>query len=81
MDTLRTASGKKFDCDYLSVIPFPPRAYIRVCNTAITDVAANFSDPAETAVLQYGQSELAGYTRLIGINMEAGAIKVTLTKE
>ncbi len=81
MDKLRTNTGKEFDCDYLAVIPSPPRAYIRVCNTSIMDVAAIFSDKAETALLRYGQHELAGHTCLMGINLEGDALKVTLTKE
>lgn len=48
MDKIRTATGKEFDTDYIATIPNPPMAFIRICNAAISDIAAVFSDPRET---------------------------------
>ena len=48
MDKIRTATGKEFDTDYIATIPNPAMAFIRICNAAISDIAAVFSDPRET---------------------------------
>lgn len=81
MDKLKTATGKMFECDFLSVIPNPNRAYLRICGTPITTVAEVFGNPEETKVIQYGDSRLEQYTRLLSIVIEDSAIRVTLTKE
>jgi len=81
MDILETAMGKTFESDYLAVIPYPPQAYIRVCGASVTEVAAVFSDVEETARITYGQTVLTGYTRLVAIIPEGGAVKVALGKE
>lgn len=81
MEKLKTATGKKFDSDYLTTIPYPAQAYIRVLNTTLATVAAVFSDPAETVQLLHGGHYLANYTRLVAIVPEQEAIKVVLAKE
>ena len=81
MDKIKTACGKQFDCDYFSAITSPPRAYIRICNSGIADVATVFSNHAETCQLWYGEHYLAQYTQIVAIVPEADAIKVILAKE
>lgn len=81
MEKIKTACGKQFDCDYFSSITSPSRAYIRICNSRIADVATVFSNYAETCQLWYGEHYLAQYTHLVAIVPEAGAIKVVLSKE
>lgn len=81
MEKLKTATGKTFDSDYLSTIPYPQRAYIRVLNAPIAEVAAVFSNPAETVQLWHGQHYLAQYTRMVSIMPESNAVKVCLAKE
>lgn len=80
-EILTTASGKKFNSDYLAVIPAPAQAYIRIIGKSLPEVAAIFSNPAETTQLWYGQTYLAQYTKLIFISQEGDAIKVCLAKE
>lgn len=81
MDKIKTASGKEFDSDYLATIPNPPQAYIRVLNTSLAEVATIFSNKSETVRLWHGVFYLAGYTNLIAIVPEVGAVKVVLSKE
>lgn len=81
MDKVKTATGKTFDSDYLSVIPAPAQAYIRILNVHLAEVATVFSNPAETVQLWIGKNYLANYTRLVAIVPEADAIKVVLAKE
>ena len=42
-ETLRTASGKEFQSDYLAVIPDPAQAFIRILGKKLPEVAAIFS--------------------------------------
>lgn len=81
MEILKTATGKTFDSDYIAVIPTPAQAYIRILNTSLADVATIFSNPAETIQLWHGNYYLAGYTHLVAIVPEPGAVKVVLAKE
>lgn len=81
MDKIRTATGKEFDTDYIATIPNPEMAFIRICNAAISEVAAVFSEPRETMQLYSGNVYLAQYTRLVGLQPEPGAVKVHLAKE
>lgn len=81
METLKTASGKEFLCDYFVSMDYPAQAFVRILNTSIAEVAAVFSDPAETIQLRYGECYLENYTKLAVIFVEGNAIKITLTKE
>ena len=81
MDVLKTASGKKFDSDYIATIPLPAQAYIRICNATLAEVAAVFGDRNETIQLWHGEVYLAMYTKLVALVPENGAVKVVLAKE
>lgn len=81
MEKIKTATGKEFDCDYLSAIPIPAQTYFRVLNVPLATVAAIFSNPLETCQLWYGEYYLAQYTHLVAIIPETDAIKVCLAKE
>ena len=81
MDKIRTATGKEFDSDYLSTIPMPEQAYIRICNKSLAEVAAVFGDRNETIQMWYNDVYLAMYTKLVALVPETGAIKVILSKE
>ena len=81
MEIIKTATGKEFSCDSLSTIPEPFRVYIRVTGTTVPQVAAVFSDPSETARLEYGSITITGCTKLLAIIPEGDAVRVNLTKE
>ena len=81
MDTIKTSSGKTYDCDFLSAIDNPCRLYIRVINSTLSEVATTFGDKEETNELLYGDILLTGYTKLLSMVIEDPAIRVVLTKE
>lgn len=83
METIKTATGKEFETDYVSTIPLPPMAYIRVLNISLTEAATVFSNPYETVQLYYSgvNAYIAQHTKLIAILPEGDAIKIVLGKE
>lgn len=81
MEVVETNSGKKFNCDYFSVIPVPPRMYIRISDAQIEQIASVFSDPAETCKITYGDSVVNGYTQLVAILPEGSVVRVVLTTQ
>lgn len=80
METVKTATGKEFECEYFSMIENPQRLYIRIRNAPISTIAAVFSDPRETVQLYYGDIYVSQYTKLLGIIPENGMIRVNLTR-
>ena len=81
METVITAKGRVFQTDMVSVIESPKRAYIRVMNATMAEVAAAFSDKSETAAIRYGDKVIRQFTRLVAIVPEQDAVKVILGKE
>lgn len=81
MEKIKTASGREFECDYVSTIPNPARAFVRILNTPLATVAAVFSSKAETMQMVCGSNILNRYTRLVAIVPEMDAAKVVLDKE
>lgn len=80
METVKTATGKEFECESFSMIENPQRLYIRIRNAPISTIAAVFSDPRETVKLYYGDIYVSQYTTLLGIIPENGMIRVNLTR-
>lgn len=80
MEKIKTASGKIFDSDYLTTIPAPKQAYLRILGESLSNVAKVFGDPKETKQLWYGDQYLSGYTSLVAIIPEMNAVKVVLAK-
>ena len=81
MEKLKTATGKEFSSDYISVIPTPAQAYIRILDASLATVAAVFGNPKETVQLWHGELYLAHYTHLVAIIPEMDGVKVVLAKE
>lgn len=81
MDKIKTATGKEFTCDTLSMLGTPARLYITIIGSTVSEIAAVFSDPRETVQLYHGNQYIAHYTKLLGIIPENGMIRVNLTKE
>ena len=79
--TLETATGKEFKTDYFNPSSNLGRLSMRLLETTMVDVAAVFSDPAETASLTYAGRTVEGFTKLVYISPEGAAIRVTLRKE
>lgn len=80
MEKIKTATGRVFDCDYFNPCDPVNRLTIRVLNASITDVAAAFSTPSETAALWCGGAYASQYTKLVSIMPEDNAIRVTLRR-
>ena len=81
MDTIKTSSGKIYECGSVSAIDSPCRLYIRVVNSTLPEVATTFGNKEETKELLYGNILLVGYTKLLSMVIEDTAIRVVLTKE
>lgn len=81
METLKTATGKEFMCDYFNPFPQAAQVNIRVLNVTISDVAAVFANPKETVQLWCGGTYLANHTKLLALIPEDNAIRVVLGKE
>lgn len=81
MDKLKTATGKTFDCDFVSVLPEMGIAYFRIRNAPLTEIASVFSRPEETIQLWYNDMYIAQYTVLDALIPESGAIRVNLRRK
>ncbi|MCI7807948.1 hypothetical protein MR626_01440 [bacterium] len=80
MDILKTATGKKFDCDFACVLPEMGIAYFRIRNVSLAEIASVFSNPAETIQLWYNDMYIAQYSVLDALIPESGAIRVNLRR-
>lgn len=50
--TVRTAKGKEFECDSITLIPSPPRLYLHIVNVSMEDATVFYED---------GQLPIDGY--------------------
>ena len=81
METLKTATGKEFKCDFFNVCDPINRLTIRILGESVTEVAKTFSDKNETKMLWCGRYYAALYTHLVSIMPENASVRVTLKKE
>lgn len=81
METLTTATGKQFTCDYFNPFPTVGQCNLRVLGAPLATVATVFGNPEETVQLWCGVAYASGYTRLVAIVPEGDAIRVVLGKE
>ena len=78
-DTVTLASGKKFRCDYLTTIP-NGFMFIAIKEEEPSNIAMYFTQPAETARIEYGNHVLENYV-FIGFQKESeNQYKVMLRK-
>lgn len=78
METVKTATGKEFECDYFNFSALVEQLNIRVLHTTLLDVVAVFGKPAETAQLWYGSQYVSQCTKVYAIVPEGAAIRVVL---
>lgn len=78
---LKTASGMELDCDYMGHSDVHRQANVRILNATFPIVAAIFSNPSETGQLWFDGDYAAGFTKLLAIRDDGGAIWVVLGKE
>ena len=81
MDKVYTATGKAFDCDYVTEIPAPAQIHVRIQNTSIADIAKFFSDRNETRIIKHGGSVYRGFTNIVAIVLEGGFVRVVLSRK
>lgn len=81
METLKTARGKEFRCDYFNPMPTFGQVNLRVLGADLATVASVFANSAETIQLWYAGQYAALYTKLIALVPEPDAIRVVLGKE
>lgn len=79
--TIETATGKEFKTNYFNPSSSLGRLTMKILESTMTEVAAVFADPMETASLTHGGRTVEGYTKLIYISPEGDAIRVALRKE
>lgn len=80
MDTVKTATGKVFTCESLSLLADIGILYIRISGASLTEVAKVFGDPEETRQLWYNSEYISGYTRLSAIIPESGGYRINLER-
>lgn len=80
VEKIKTATGKEFTCDTLSMLETPARLYITIIGSTISEIAAVFSDPRETVQMYYGNVYVSQFTKLLGIIPENDMIRVNLTR-
>lgn len=68
-DTVSLASGKEFNCDYLSTIP-NGYMFISIISENAGEVMTSFISREETAKIIYGEHILENYV-FVGIQQEA----------
>ena len=81
MDKIYTASGKTFDCDYVTEIPSPAQIHVRIQNASIANIAMVFSDRNETRTLRHGGTEYKGFTNIVAIVPEGAFVRVVLSRK
>lgn len=74
MLTIETKSGKRFSCDLAVENPSPPRLYLHIVGTPLSDVAMTFTDESELPLAGYQD-----YTAFDSMNMTPdGGINICL---
>lgn len=81
METLTTATGKQFPCNYMVAMPNMGLAFIRIPDTDLVTLATVFSNKSETAELSHNGTVLTGYTEFDSILDEGNCIRISLRKE
>ena len=83
MQTIYTASGKRYDADMCGV-SWLGQLYIAIAGKGFAELLAVFGDPAETAALvcedDGRQTRYTGYTELLGLQKDGrgGLIRLCL---
>lgn len=80
METVKTATGKEFSCDYFVASFAYNQVNIRILDASLARVAMIFSDPKETCFLQYGSEKVSNHTKVKAIIPEGDAIRVVLER-
>lgn len=72
---IKTASGREFECDMVAENPSPPRLYLHILNASLSEVAAEFTNPAALPVEGFPM-----YDAFQSISMTPYGVNVALKK-
>ena len=75
--TVKTKTGKEFECDFAAENPYPPRLYLHILDVPLGTLAAVFTSPDELPIEGEKYSE---YIELQSISVTADGVNVTLKK-
>lgn len=81
MEKVKTVSGKEYNCDYFNPCPPTGQMSVRLLDATLVEAATVFSNKAETHTLECAGLRADGYTKLVAICPEPGAIRVILGRE
>lgn len=81
MEKVKTVSGKEYNCDYFNPCPPTGQVNVRLLDATLVDAAIIFANKAETQTLECAGIKAEGYTHLVALVPEPGAIKVILGRE
>ena len=78
---IKLASGRELECDYMDHSERYRQANVRIKNMPIAEIAAIFSNPAETSYFMFETDYAAGFTKLLAMIDDGDAIRVVMGKE
>lgn len=81
METLKTATGKEFPCDYFNLFAPSQRLNIQVHGISFVQAANVFSNPEETKQLWYTREYVAQFTKVVSMSPVGNSVRIVLTKE
>lgn len=81
MVKITTATGKQFDTDYCVEHEPSNSLYLTILGEEIETVQTVFSDPVETARLEYVTNVYEGFTTLASIKQQTDSIKMRLCQD
>jgi hypothetical protein len=81
MDTIQTASGKKYPCPQFATILSRNRLYVGVTDMTFTEAAELFSNKDEMKKLTFAGKVYSGFTKLDALSQEVYGYLASLSKE
>lgn len=81
METVKTATGKTFSCDYFNLFLPLQQLSIQVHGISFANAAIIFSNPEETNQLWYGEEYAAQFTKVVSMSPIGDSVRIMLTKE
>lgn len=81
METLTTATGKTFGCDYFNYLQPAKQLNLRVVGVSESEAKLIFENRTETVQLWCAGQYIANHTNLKAIIPEGNAIRVVLGRE
>ena len=81
METLKTATGKTFSCDFFNLFAPMQQLSVQIYGVSFADAATIFSNPEETKQLWFGKEYAAQFTKVVSMSPEGDSVRIMLRKE